>query len=157
MQKITTFLTFKDQAEAAVNLYTSLFKNSKVIHVVRNGKSGPGPEGTVMSITFEIEGQQYIALNAGQSFPFGEGVSLFVMAENQEEIDKLYDTLSDGGVKQPCGWLKDKFGVSWQIIPPALGKLLNDPDQEKAGRVMQAMLNMKKIDIKALENAYSGK
>lgn len=154
MQKITTFLTFNDQAEEAVNLYVSVFKNSKVVSMSRYGEAGPGPKGSVMSAEFQLDGQQFIALNGGPSFTFAEGISLFVNCETQEEVDELWEQLSEGGEQGPCGWLKDKFGVSWQIIPTILGKLLQDKDAEKAGRVMQAMLQMHKIDIQALKQAY---
>ena len=147
MQKITTFLTFNHQAEEAMNLYMSVFKNSKVLSRM------PGPNGSIMSASFELEGQEFIVLNGGPQFTFSMGTSLFVKCDTQEEIDELYEKLSDGGVKQPCGWLQDKFGVSWQIIPPILGELLQDKDREKAQRVLQAMLKMHKIDIKALKEA----
>ena len=149
MQKITTFLTYNTQAEEAVNLYTSLFKNSKIVEMMR-----AGPEGPVISVNFELHGQPFIALNGGPHFTFAQGISLFVSCETQAEIDELYEKLSDGGEKQPCGWLKDKFGVSWQIVPPVLGELLGDQDPQKAQRVMQAMLQMTKIDIAALRRAY---
>jgi predicted 3-demethylubiquinone-9 3-methyltransferase (glyoxalase superfamily) len=155
MQKITTFLTFNDQAEEAVKLYVSLFKDSKILNTMRIGEV-PGQTGTVISISFQLAGQEFTALNGGPSFQFAEGISLFVNCETQEEIDRLYDTLSEGGEKQPCGWLKDKFGVSWQIVPPSLGEMLGDKDPGKANRVMQAMLKMHKIDIAALERAYNG-
>jgi len=147
MQKITTFLTFNDQAEEAANLYTSIFENSKIDEIMRAGDA-------VLGVSFQLAGQQFNAMNGGPSFSFAEGISLFVNAGTQEEIDTLYTKLSEGGEQQPCGWLKDKFGVSWQIIPPILPKLLGDRDPEKAQRVMQAMLQMHKIDIKALEQAY---
>ena len=148
MQRITTFLMFNDQAEEAVNLYLSVFRNSRLVSTM------PGPEGGVMGFTFEIEGQEFNAMNGGPHFTFAEGMSLFVNCETQEEIDRLYEKLSEGGEKQPCGWLKDKFGVSWQIIPPVLLELLQDKDAEKSKRVMQAMLQMQKIDIKTLKQAY---
>lgn len=152
MQKITTFLTYNTQAEEAVNLYTSLFKNSKIVEVMR-----AGPDGPVISVNFELHGQPFIALNGGSHFTFAQGISLFVSCETQAEIDELYEKLSAGGEKQPCGWLKDKFGVSWQIVPPVLGELLGDKDPHKAQRVMQAMLQMTKIDIAALRQAYEKK
>ncbi len=154
MQKITTFLTYNDQAEEAVNLYTSVFKNSKIGSISRYGEAGPGPEGSVMSATFEIEGQQFIALNGGPTFTFSQGISLFVNCETQEEVDELWEKLSEGGNKDRCGWLQDKFGVSWQIIPSALGEMLQDPDPEKSKRVMEAMMKMSKIDINGLKQAY---
>lgn len=156
MQKITTFLTFNDQAEEAVKLYTSLFRNSEIVSMTRYGEAGPGPKGSVMGATFQLEGQDFIALNGGPHFTFAQGISLFVNCGTQEEIDRLYEKLSEGGEKQPCGWVKDKFGVSWQIVPPVLGEMLGDKDPEKAKRVMHAMLQMHKLDIKALERAYEG-
>lgn len=156
MQKITTFLTFNDQAEEAVNLYISTFKNSRLVSAHRYGPGGPGPEGSLMTATFELEGQPFMALNGGPSFSFAEGISLFMSCETQDEVDELWEKLSAGGEPGPCGWLKDRFGVSWQIIPTALGELLGDPDPEKAGRVMQAMLQMSKIDIAGLRRAYEG-
>ena len=154
MQKITTFLTFNDQAEEAVNFYTSLFKDSRIVSAMRYGEAGPGPKGAVMSAAFQLAGQQFIALNGGPYFSFAQGISLFVSCETQEEIDELYEKLSEGGEKQPCGWLKDKFGVSWQIVPPVLGEMLQDKDAGKAKRVMEAMLKMHKIDIKTLKQAF---
>ena len=153
MQKITTFLMFNDQAEAAVNLYTSVFKRSKIVSVSRYGDGGPGPKGAVMSATFELEGQQFMAFNGGPTFKFAEGMSLFVNCESQAEIDELWDKLSAGGEPGRCGWLKDRFGVSWQIIPSILGKLLGNPDPEKAKRALQAMLLMGKLDINKLQQA----
>lgn len=155
MQKITTFLTFNDQAEQAVNLYTSVFPNSKIVSVTRYGASGPGPKGSVMSITFQLAGQHFFALNGGPSFKFAQGISLFVNCETQEEIDDLWDKLTRGGGEPgPCGWLTDRFGVSWQIVPSVLGKYLSDTDAGKSGRVMQAMLQMTKMDISKLKRAY---
>jgi predicted 3-demethylubiquinone-9 3-methyltransferase (glyoxalase superfamily) len=156
MQKITTFLTYTDQAEEAVNLYTSVFKNSKIVNTRRYGDAGPGLKGSLMSATFEIEGQKFMALNGGPSFKFSQGISLFVNCETQAEVDELWEKLSTGGRKDRCGWLTDKFGVSWQIIPSILGTLLGDKDAKKANRVMQAMLQMDKIDIKRLRQAYDG-
>lgn len=153
-RKITTFLTFNDQAEEAVDFYTSIFENSKILSTNRYGEAGPGPEGSVMSATFELAGQEFVALNGGQSFTFAQGISLFVDCESQEEVDELWEKLSEGGEKGPCGWLTDRFGVSWQIIPRALGEMLSDPDPEKSGRVMNAMLQMTKIDIQGLKQAY---
>lgn len=148
MQKITTFLTFQDQAEAAVHFYCSIFNNSKLVSIM------PGPNGVFLGASFQLEGQAFIALNGGSRFAFSQGISLFVSCETQAEIDELYDKLSEGGEQQPCGWLKDKFGVSWQIVPPILGKLLQDENREKANNVMQAMLQMHKIDIPTLQKAY---
>ena len=156
MQKITTFLTFNDQAEEAATLYTSVFKNSKITNVSRYGEGAPVPAGTVMSVNFQLDGQEFMALNGGPHFKFAEGISLFVDCKTQEEVDNYWDTLSEGGEKGPCGWLKDKFGVSWQIVPSALGKMLGDKDPEKSKRVMQAMLKMSKLDIPTLEKAYIG-
>ena len=157
MQKITTFLTFNDQAEEAMKLYTSIFRNSKILSLSRYGEEGPEPKGTVMSGTFELEGQPFIALNGGPYFTFAQGISLFVNCESQAEVDDLWEKLSEGGERQPCGWLKDRFGVSWQIIPSVLGEMLQDRDPRRAGRVMQAMLKMEKIDIKALQQAYDNR
>jgi predicted 3-demethylubiquinone-9 3-methyltransferase (glyoxalase superfamily) len=154
MQKITPFLWFDGKAEEAANFYVSIFKNSGIINVSRNGKGGPGPEGSVMSATFRIEGQEFMALNGGPLFTFSPAISFFVDCKTQEEVDELWEKLSAGGGKQQCGWLRDKFGISWQIIPSALGELLGDPDPEKSGRVMQAMLKMTKMDIKGLRKAY---
>jgi predicted 3-demethylubiquinone-9 3-methyltransferase (glyoxalase superfamily) len=151
MQKITTFLMFSDQAMDAVDLYLSVFKNAKLLSTM------PGPDGAVMGATFEIDGQEFTAYNGGPSFSFAEGISLMVNCETQEEVDHLWEKLSEGGEQQPCGWLKDRFGVSWQIIPTVLGELLGDPDREKANRVMQAMLQMGKIDIAGLRRAAEGR
>ncbi len=157
MQKIVTFLTFNNQAEEAVNLYTSVFKNSQIVNTSRYGEAGPGPQGSVMSIAFLLEGQEFVALNGGPQFTFSDGISLFVNCETQQEVDALWDKLSEGGEKGPCGWLKDRFGVSWQIIPTALGQMLGDKDPKKSQNVMQAMLQMTKIDIATLRRAYEGK
>src|SRR6266481_4217263 len=154
MQKIAPFLWFNDQAEEAMNFYVSIFKNSKVLSVTRYGDAGPGPKGTVMSATFQLEGQDFFALNGGPQFTFTPAISLFVNCETQQEVDELWDRLSDGGKKERCGWLKDKYGLSWQIIPSVLGKLTGDKDPAKAGRVLQAMLQMDKIDIGGLQRAY---
>lgn len=156
MQKITTFLTFDNQAEEAVNLYTSVFKNSKIVNITRYGDAGPGPAGSVMVATFELEGQEFTALNGGPSFSFAEGISLMVNCDTQEEVDELWEKLSEGGEKGPCGWLKDRFGVSWQIVPRVLGEMLGDKHPEKSKRVMNAMLQMSKLDIAALKAAYEG-
>lgn len=154
MQKITPFLWFDGNAEEAMKFYTSIFKNSKIRQVHRWGEGGPGPKGTVMSGTFELDGQEFMALNGGPDFTFSEAISFFVKCETQEEVDELWERLSEGGQAQMCGWLKDKFGVTWQIIPTVLEELLHDKDPEKAKRVMEAMLKMKKIDIKLLKEAY---
>jgi predicted 3-demethylubiquinone-9 3-methyltransferase (glyoxalase superfamily) len=153
-KKITTFLTYDDQAEEAVAFYTSIFDDSRIVSATRYGAAGPGPEGSLMTATFELAGQEFMALNGGPSFGFAQGISLFVDCETQEEVDELWEKLSDGGEKGPCGWLTDRFGVSWQIIPRALGELLGDEDPEKAKRVMQAMLQMSKIEIEGLRQAY---
>ncbi len=151
MQKITPFLWFNDNAEEAMNFYVSIFKNSKVGTVTRYGDAGPGPTGQVMSITFVLEGQQFMALNGGPLFSFTPAISLYVSCETQEEVDELWEKLSAGGSKDRCGWLTDRFGLSWQIIPTALGRLLTDKDAGKSQRVMQAMLKMDKIEIAALQ------
>jgi predicted 3-demethylubiquinone-9 3-methyltransferase (glyoxalase superfamily) len=149
MQKITPFLWFDNQAEEAMNFYVSIFNNSKVVSTM------PGPNGAILSGTFKLEDQEFMAMNAGPQFKFNEAISMFVSCKTQGEVDELWDKLTaDGGEESRCGWLKDKYGLSWQIIPTALGELLGDPDPEKAGRVMQAMLKMNKIVIKDLEKAY---
>ncbi|MFY2560292.1 VOC family protein [Corallococcus terminator] len=150
MQKITPFLMFNNQAEEAAKLYTSVFKNSKIVSVTR------GPDDAAMSVTFEVEGQTFLSFNGGPKFKFSEGISLFVDCETQAEVDALWDQLSAGGKHKQCGWLEDRFGVSWQIIPRTLMRLMGDKDPAKAGRVVQAMLGMQKIDIAALERAYAG-
>lgn len=157
MQKITTFLWFDDKAEEATNFYVSLFKNSKIETMSRYGDAGPGPKGSVMVVQFQLDGQQFMALNGGPTFRFTEAISLLVNCETQEEVDRLWEKLSEGGQKSQCGWVKDKYGLSWQIVPTALGKLMSDPDREKAGRVAKAMLQMTKIDIPALQKAYEGR
>jgi predicted 3-demethylubiquinone-9 3-methyltransferase (glyoxalase superfamily) len=156
-QKIKTFLWYDSQAEQAAELYTSLFKNSRILNVARFGEGGPGPAGSAMTVNFELDGQEFIALNGGPMFQFTEAVSLLVGCENQKEVDDLWNKLTaDGGEESMCGWLKDRFGLSWQIIPTALWGLMGDPDPAKAARVTQAMLQMKKIDIAALERAHAG-
>jgi predicted 3-demethylubiquinone-9 3-methyltransferase (glyoxalase superfamily) len=155
-QRITPFLWFDDKAEEAMNHYVSIFKNSRVLNVSRYGDAGPGPSGTVMSVTFELDGQQFIALNGGPHFAFTEAISFFVNCQTQQEVDELWDKLCEGGQPSQCGWLKDKYGLSWQIIPKSLGEMLGDPNPEKSGRVMRAMLQMQKIDVKTLERAYAG-
>ena len=155
MQKIVPFLWFFDgKAEEAMSFYVSIFKNSKVLNVTRYGAAGPGPKGTVMSATFQLEGQQFYALNGGPQFKFTPAISLFVNCEMQREVDDLWEKLSAGGSKDQCGWLTDKYGLSWQIVPTVLGKLLADKDPEKANRVMKALMQMKKLDIKGLQQAY---
>jgi predicted 3-demethylubiquinone-9 3-methyltransferase (glyoxalase superfamily) len=155
VHKITPFLWFDDKAEEAMNFYVSIFKNSKVGSVTRYGDAGPGPKGTVMSATFQLDGQDFFALNGGPLFKFTEAISFFVNCETQEEVDELWEKLTaGGGSPQRCGWLKDKYGMSWQIIPKALGEMLGDKDPQKSQRVMQAMLQMNKIDIQRLKEAY---
>ena len=156
MQKIKPFLWFDNQAEEAVNLYTSAFPNAKIESINRYGEGSPMPEGTVMSIAFELNGQEFIALNGGPIFTFSPAISLFVNCETQEEVDSLWDKLGEGGTEMQCGWLTDRFGVTWQIVPTILPKLLGDDDEEKAGRAMEAMLQMKKLDISKLIKAFDG-
>ena len=154
MPKITPFMWFDTQAEAAANFYVSVFNNSRVMNITRYGDAGPRPKGSVMTVVFELDGQQFTALNGGPQFKFTEAISFTVPCKTQEEVDTFWDKLSEGGEQGPCGWLKDKYGLSWQISPTALGELLNDPDPGKSNRVMEAMLKMKKIDIAALRNAH---
>ena len=156
MQKTTTCLWFDNNAEEAVDLYTSIFKNSKVLEVARYGEAGPGPEGSVLTMRFQLEDQEFMALNGGPQFKFTEAISLSVDCQSQKEVDELWENLSADPEAEQCGWLKDKFGLSWQIVPRALPELLGDPDPEKSRRVMEAMLKMKKIDVKALQEAYAG-
>lgn len=153
-QKITPFLWFDSNAEEAMNHYVSIFKNSKILGVTRNGKAGPGPEGTVLVGSFQIEGQEFTALNGGPQFKFTEAISLVVNCDSQEEVDGLWKKLSEGGAPGQCGWLKDKFGLSWQIVPRIMIELLQDPDPEKSMRVMQAVMQMTKIDIAGLQQAH---
>jgi predicted 3-demethylubiquinone-9 3-methyltransferase (glyoxalase superfamily) len=155
VQKITTFLTYDGRAEEAAELYTSVFENARIVDTSYYTEAMPNKAGEVMTVTFEIEGQQFIALNA-EGFSFAQGISLMVNCETQDEVDELWEKLSEGGAKGPCGWLEDKFGVSWQIVPRVLGELLSDPDREKANRVMSAMLGMHKIEIAGLEEAAEG-
>jgi predicted 3-demethylubiquinone-9 3-methyltransferase (glyoxalase superfamily) len=154
MEKITPFLWFNGNAEEAMNFYVSVFKNSKVVSITRYGEAGPGPKGSVMSGTFQLEGQTFYALNRGPQFTFSPAISFFVKCETQKEVDELWEKLSRGGETQRCGWLKDKYGLSWQIIPSTLGRMLQDKDPKKSQRVMNAMLQMDKIDIKGLQRAY---
>lgn len=155
MQKITTFLWFNDKAEEAANFYVSLFENSKINEVSRYGENTPGEAGQVMTVNFTMAGQEYIALNGGPHFSFTPAISLFVKCESQAEVDRLWNTLTaDGGLESQCGWLSDKYGLSWQIVPTRLMELMSDPDPVKAGRVTQAMLQMKKIDTAVLQQAY---
>jgi predicted 3-demethylubiquinone-9 3-methyltransferase (glyoxalase superfamily) len=155
-QQITPCLWFDDNAEEATNFYTSIFKNSKVLSIRRYGDAGPGPKGTVMTTTFELNGQEFLTINGGPLFKFTEATSFVVKCETQEEVDYYWDRLLDGGKPQACGWLKDKFGLSWQIVPSALYRLAGDSDPEKVNRVMQAMLKMIKLDIAELQKAYDG-
>jgi predicted 3-demethylubiquinone-9 3-methyltransferase (glyoxalase superfamily) len=157
MQKITPFLWFNDNAEEAMNFYVSVFKNSKALGVTRYGDAGPGPKGTVLTANFVLDGQEFVALNGGPRFTFTEAVSFVVNCETQEEIDEYWEKLSAGGEKSRCGWLKDKFGLSWQVVPRALSKLLQDTDTAKSERVMQAILEMDKIDLATLQQAYDGR
>jgi predicted 3-demethylubiquinone-9 3-methyltransferase (glyoxalase superfamily) len=156
MHKITPFLWFDNNAEEAMNFYVSIFKNSKVGTVTRYGDAGPGPKGSVMSATFQLDGQDFFALNGGPHYKFTPAISFFVNCETQQEVDELWEKLSAGGRKDRCGWLQDKYGLSWQIIPTALTTLLRDKDPAKANRVMKAMLQMDKIDIDRLKQAYEG-
>jgi predicted 3-demethylubiquinone-9 3-methyltransferase (glyoxalase superfamily) len=153
MDKVTPCLWFDTAGEEAARFYTSVFPNSRVIDVARYGEAGPRPEGTVMTVSFELDGRSFVALNGGPEFTFSEAISFQVSCESQDEVDTYWSTLSDGGEEGPCGWLKDKFGVSWQIVPTRLTELLGDPDADKSQRVMRAMLSMKKIEIEALERA----
>ncbi|MGC1175572.1 VOC family protein [Polaromonas sp.] len=155
MQKITPFLWFNNQAEEAMNFYTSIFKNSKAGEVMRYAEGGPAPKGAVMSASFQIEGQELIAFNGGPHFSFTPAISLFVDCKTQEEVDELWEKLSEGGAPNQCGWLQDKFGVSWQIIPSVLGDMLQDKNPAKAKATMQAMMQMHKIDVKRLQQAYA--
>lgn len=156
-QKITTFLTFDGRAEEAVALYTSVFPDSRIVSETRWGDTGPGEPGTLMTATFELAGQEFAALNGGPSFTFSQGISLFVECETQAEVDDLWERLTaDGGAPGPCGWLTDRFGVSWQIVPRVLDELLHDPDPERARRALEAMLGMGKLDIDALRRASDG-
>jgi predicted 3-demethylubiquinone-9 3-methyltransferase (glyoxalase superfamily) len=153
MQGITPCLWFDGKAEQAVNFYSTVFKNSKIADVTHYGDAGPGPKGSVMSVTFELDGQEFIALNGGPMFTFSPAISFFVKCETQEELDQYWEKLSAGGEKQRCGWLKDKYGVTWQIVPTILGQLLGDKDAGKSTRVMNAMLKMNKLDIAGLKRA----
>jgi len=156
-QKITTFLWFDNQAEEAIDFYTSIFRNSRKGEVARYGDTGPGPKGQVMTAEFELAGQQFMALNGGPHFKFTEAISLMVKCDTQEEIDELWEKLSEGGQKVECGWLKDKFGLSWQIVPTILGELMKDKDPAKRERVMQVIMQTKKFEIAKLQEAAEGK
>jgi predicted 3-demethylubiquinone-9 3-methyltransferase (glyoxalase superfamily) len=155
MQKITPFLWFDGKAEEAMRFYVSIFKNSKVGAITRYEDAGPGPKGTVMVVTFQLDGQEFIALNGGPQFTFSPAISFVVNCETQEEVDAFWEKLSEGGEKLQCGWLRDKYGLSWQIVPTVLGEMMQDKDVEKSQRVMKAMLQMNKIDIERLKQAYA--
>lgn len=157
MQKITPFLWFNGKAEEAAEFYASVFKRARIVDVMRCGEAGPGPKGSVLTMTFEIEGQQFIALNGGPQFSFTPAISFFVACHTQEELDGLWDKLLAGGAALQCGWVTDKYGVSWQIVPAILNDLLRDKDAAKSARVMKAMLGMNKLDIAALKAAYEGR
>ena len=156
MQKITTNLWFDTEAEEAASFYISIFKNSRIVNLLRYGESGPRPAGMVMTVTFELDGQEFTGINGGPEFKFTEAISLLVNCETQDEIDEYWAKLSEGGEEGPCGWLKDKYGLSWQVAPIALDKMLQDEDSEAANRAMAAMLQMGKLDLAALEKAYAG-
>jgi predicted 3-demethylubiquinone-9 3-methyltransferase (glyoxalase superfamily) len=156
MQKITTFLWFDKQAEEAARFYISIFRNSKIAATTRYGEAGPGPKGSVMTVMFNLDGQDFVGLNGGPQFKFTEAVSLVVNCETQEEVDELWEKLSAGGERSRCGWLKDKFGLSWQVVPTVLGQLLQDKDPQKSRRVMEALLQMDKLDIRKLKQAHAG-
>jgi len=156
MRKITPMLWFDNQAEEAAKFYVSIFKNSKLGKIARYGERGPGPKGSVMTVAFELDGQAFTALNGGPMFKFTEAVSFVVHCQTQDEVDHMWNRLSDGGTTQQCGWLKDKYGLSWQIVPDALIELATDPDPKKSQRVMQAMMQMTKIDTAKLRQAYDG-
>jgi predicted 3-demethylubiquinone-9 3-methyltransferase (glyoxalase superfamily) len=154
LQKITPSLWFDDNAEEAVTFYTALFKNSKIEAMSRYGDAGPGEKGTVMTIMFQLDGQEFMAINGGPHFTFSPAISFMVNCETQQEVDYLWEQLTDGGKEVECGWLKDKYGLSWQIVPTAFGEMMQDKDPEKVKRVTEAMLKMKKLDIKILREAY---
>jgi predicted 3-demethylubiquinone-9 3-methyltransferase (glyoxalase superfamily) len=154
MQMITPFLWFDNNAEEAAKFYVSIFKNSKIVSVARYGDAGPGPKGTVMTVAFQLEGQEFVALNGGPLFKFNEAISFVVNCETQAEIDEFWEKLSEGGEKSRCGWLKDRYGLSWQVVPTVLGEMLQNKDPKKSQGVMQAMLQMDKMDIAALKQAY---
>jgi predicted 3-demethylubiquinone-9 3-methyltransferase (glyoxalase superfamily) len=154
IQKITPFLWFDHQAEVAAGFYASIFPNSKIVKVVRYGKAGPGPPGSAMTVEFQLEGQTFVALNGGPHFKFTEAISFVVNCRTQDEVDAYWDKLSAGGADAQCGWLKDKFGLSWQIVPTVLSEMLSDPDPQKWQRVMKALMTMKKLDIRALKQAF---
>lgn len=157
MNKITPFLWYDNQAEEAANFYVSVFPDSKIGSISRYGDAGPGPKGSVMVVEFELGGQQFMAINGGPNFAFTHAISFLVNCKTQEEVDRFWEKLSEGGEKEQCGWLRDKYGLSWQVFPTILGELISDPDPVKSQRVMQAMLQMTKIDIAALKKAYEGR
>jgi predicted 3-demethylubiquinone-9 3-methyltransferase (glyoxalase superfamily) len=157
MQKISPFLWFDNQAEEAAKFYASVFKNSRIGRIARYGDAGPGAKGSVMTVEFQLDGQDFVALNGGPKFKFTEAISLSVLCKTQDEIDELWKKLTQGGQEVQCGWLKDRFGLSWQVVPEVLPKMMSDPDPEKTNRVMEAVLKMKKFDIATLEKAYSGR
>ncbi len=157
MPKISPFLWFDTQAEEAARFYASVFKNSRSVNIARYGDAGPGPKGSVMTVVFELDGKEFIALNGGPHFKFTEAVSFVVDCKTQEEVDEYWRKLSEGGEEGPCGWLKDRYGLSWQVVPSVLGEMLSDPDPVKSKRAMEAMLKMKKLDIAALRRAYDGR
>ncbi len=156
MQKIVPFLWFDKNAEEAAAFYTSIFKHSKIVRTARYGDAGPGPKDTVMLVEFELDGQRFMALTGGPQFHFTEAISLLVNCKSQEEVDELWSKLSAGGSTSQCGWLKDKFGLSWQVFPTVLGEMLQDKDPERSKRVMEAMLKMTKLEIEGLKRAYEG-
>ena len=157
MQKITACLWFEDKAEEAVRFYTSIFKNSKMGKISYYGEGAPRPKGSVLTVSFKLDGQEFLALNGGPEFKFSEAVSFIVNCATQKEVDRMWDKLSEGGEQVQCGWLKDKFGLSWQVVPTILGKLITDRDSAKAARVIQAVMQMKKLDIAGLKKAYAGR
>jgi len=157
MPKISPFLWFDTQAEEAAKFYVSIFKNSKIVNIARYGDAGPGPKGSVMTVVFQLDGQEFIALNGGPHFKFTEAISFSVDCKTQQEVDEYWSRLTEGGQEVQCGWLKDKYGLSWQINPTVLGEMLSDPDPQKSKRVMEAMLKMKKIEIGELNRAYEGR
>lgn len=157
MQKITPFLWFNDKAEEAANFYVSIFKNSKIVEIARYGDAGPGPKGSVMVVSFELEGQKFTALNGGPTYSFTPAISLVVNCDSQQEVDAMWDKLCEGGKPVQCGWLTDKYGLSWQIVPVALFEMMKDPDPAKKSRMMGAMMQMVKLDIAKLKTAFEGK
>jgi predicted 3-demethylubiquinone-9 3-methyltransferase (glyoxalase superfamily) len=157
MPKITPFLWFEDQAEEAARFYASIFEDARIGRITRYGAAGPRKPGTVMTVEFELDGQKFVALNGGPEFKFTEAISFSVECETQEEVDELWEKLSEGGEQGPCGWLKDRYGMSWQVNPRVLSEMLDDPDPARSQRVMQAMMGMKKIDIGGLRRAYDGR